>query len=120
MPVSVWLRNKMRCCLVLALVVLGSSSLVAKDKPVKYGADGYPVVKTHLAGDVDEYLNLEYLPAWRYSGDKSPRSDARMVLDLWVPKGRDDCPVVVYVHGGAYAAGSKFLSPACRPWGSVS
>ena len=43
------------------------------------------------------------------SGDKGVRRDYEMLLDLWVPKGRDDCPLVMYVHGGAYAEGNKSL-----------
>lgn len=40
-----------------------------------------------------------------------------MVLDLWVPKGRTDCPLVIYVHGGAYSGGSKYLSKGFKTLG---
>ena len=71
-------------------------------------------MKHRPTGDYDEYLNVRYLPAWRYSGDKGVRRDYEMLLDLWVPKGRDDCPLVMYVHGGAYAEGNKSLGGLYR------
>jgi len=80
------------------------------------GSDSYPEVRTTIDG-ADEFLNIEYLPAWRYSGDKSKRRDWEMTLDLWVPKGKTNCPLVVYVHGGAYSEGTKNLNAGYKALG---
>ena len=75
----------------LLALVLSSflvASLSAASKAPKLGPDGYPLVSSKPSEAADEYLNLHYLPAWRYTGDKSVRRDYEMVLDLWVPKAR--------------------------------
>ncbi|GEM_PF-1017098 len=100
----------------LLLLALPGSWLFAKEKPPQLGPDGYPLVKTRIQG-AEEFLNIEYLPEWRYSGDRSKRRDAQLVLDLWVPEGREACPLVVYVHGGAYSEGSKYLSKGLQALG---
>jgi acetyl esterase/lipase len=33
--------------------------------------------------------------------------DPRQVLDLWLPPGRTDCPLVIYVHGGGWRLGDR-------------
>ncbi len=79
-------------------------------------ADGEPMkdpagssTDKNLLESADAYLNLAYLPEWRYSGDKSGRRDNEMLLDLWVPKGAKNCALVMYCHGGTYTHGSKKL-----------
>src|SRR5437764_13368015 len=52
------------------------------------------------AREVTEVLNQSY-----YDGpDRDPR---RNVLDLYLPKGQKDFPVLVFVHGGGWSMGSK-------------
>jgi Chitobiase/beta-hexosaminidase C-terminal domain/alpha/beta hydrolase fold len=64
-----------------------------------------------LLENADAHLNLAYLPDWRYSGDKRGRRDDEMLLDLWVPKGAENCALVMYCHGGTYGHGTKNLGP---------
>ena len=89
-------------------VIIWTFFLIPIQATEKVGKHGYPWSNedTQMA-HVDAHLNLEYLPAWRYSGDKSERRDFEMVLDLWVPQGREACPLVIYVHGGSYTGGHK-------------
>lgn len=93
---------------ILIAVALGLGAIANAGAATSLGADGYPRVFEQPAG-ADAFLNIEYLPEWRYSGDKGARRDAEMLLDLWVPKGKSNCPLVVYVHGGAYSEGMKRL-----------
>lgn len=65
----------------------------------------------NLLENADAYLNLAYLPDWRYSGDKRGRRDDEMLLDLWIPKGAENCALVMYCHGGTYGHGTKNLGP---------
>jgi len=97
--------------LVLAVLLAGSLGAATRT-----GDGGYPEVRTQPAG-ADGFLNLEYLPAWRYSGDRGVRRDYEMTLDLWVPEGRENCPLVMYVHGGAYSQGTKRLNDGYRVLG---
>ena len=56
----------------------------------------------------------------RLSGDEPRRisnieygrvDDHRLLLDLYLPPGHDDPPLVVWIHGGAWRAGSKSKMP---------
>ena len=103
----------------IVAVVLSSflaASLSAASKEPKLGPDGYPLVTSKPSEAADEYLNLHYLPEWRYTGDKSVRRDYEMVLDLWVPKGKKNCPLIMYVHGGSYTGGTKHLGKGLEAW----
>src|SRR3954454_16134742 len=72
--------------------VIGILVVASLSSPVR--ADGPPDVA------VSEVLNQSY-----YDGpDRDPR---RNVLDLYVPKGQKDFPVLVFVHGGGWSMGSK-------------
>ncbi len=55
---------------------------------------GYPV---------DEIRGINYLPEYSFN----PRIDRDHQLDVFVPHGKKDCPVVVLVHGGAWIMGDN-------------
>ena len=52
------------------------------------------------AADPDQYLNLPY------ADDPSLQSNLN-TLDIYVPQGRQDCPVIVFLHGGTWFQGDK-------------
>ena len=54
------------------------------------------------AFEVDTRLNVPY------RADKDADPD-RHRLDLYLPKGKKDFPVLVFVHGGAWSTGNKGL-----------
>jgi len=80
-----------RIAAALLPALLGAGPLAAQDK-----AGTYPVEK---------HLNLAYNPA----KDADP---VRHKLDLYVPKGAKDFPVMMFVHGGAWTSGNKDLYAA--------
>lgn len=88
--------------LALILITLTASLLLAAD-----GKSALPK-HTEIEG-MNNFLALKYLPEERYSGDlTAPRGDYEMLLSLHVPKeGKGPFPVVFYVHGGGYGAGTK-------------
>ena len=51
----------------------------------------------------------------RYTGDKAERRDYEMTLDLWVPQGKDNCPLIMRVHGGSYNGGTNILANISLP-----
>lgn len=55
--------------------------------------------------EVEKQLNLAYNPA----KDADP---VKHKLDLYVPKGAKDFPVLMFVHGGSWKSGNKDLYPA--------
>ena len=57
---------------------------------------------------MENILGIRYLPDWRYTGNESRRGDYEMILHLHRPKvpKTERLPLVMYVHGGAYGAGS--------------
>lgn len=86
----------------VALQMLSADEVAKKDPASSLAA-------SNSLEDADAYLNLAYLPEWRYSGDKSGRRDNEMLLDLWVPKGAKHCALVMFCHGGTYTHGNKKL-----------
>ena len=56
-------------------------------------ADGFAVV---------EHRDIDYVPGKDYADDKDK-------LDVFMPEGVSDAPVVVYFHGGALQAGTKAI-----------
>jgi acetyl esterase/lipase len=77
-----------RIAAALLPALLGAAPLAAQDK-----ATSYPVEK---------HLNLAY----NMAKDADP---VRHKLDLYVPKGAKDFPVMVFVHGGMWRSGNKEL-----------
>jgi acetyl esterase/lipase len=80
-----------RIAAALLPALLGAAPLAADDKGTTY--------------PVEKHLNLAYNPA----RDADP---VRHKLDLYVPKGARDFPVMVFVHGGMWRSGSKDLYAA--------
>jgi acetyl esterase/lipase len=80
-----------RIAAALIPVLLGAAPLAAQDKANTYA--------------VDKHLNLAY----NTSKDADP---VRHKLDLYVPKGAKDFPVMMFVHGGAWTSGNKDLYAA--------
>ncbi len=63
-------------------------------------AEDSPAAPTAPAGDVEEIKDLAY-----YDGkDADPQKHQ---LDLYLPEGRKDFPVLFFVHGGAWRSGDK-------------
>jgi acetyl esterase/lipase len=67
----------------------------------------YPVAaeEPKAAFAVEKHLNLAYNPA----KDTDP---VRHKLDVYVPKGAKDAPVMMFVHGGSWRSGNKDLYAA--------
>ncbi len=100
----------------VALTTHGPVRGVRKDgvsifKGVRYGADTQPVrfekprAPSAWTDPVDAF---EYGPACPQRGDKEAQSEDCLFLNIWTPGLADggDRPVMIYFHGGAYAAGS--------------
>lgn len=77
-----------RIAAALLPALLGAGPLAAQDKAGSYA--------------VEKHLNLAYNTA----KDADP---VRHKLDLYVPKGAKDFPVMVFVHGGMWRSGNKEL-----------
>jgi acetyl esterase/lipase len=80
-----------RIATALIPALLGAAPLAAQDK-----------ANTHA---VEKHLNLAY----NLAKDADP---VRHKLDLYVPKGAKDFPVMMFVHGGAWTSGNKDLYAA--------
>lgn len=81
---------------ILALAALGGvigsvASVVSDDKPA-----------APATFEVESHANIPY----RSDKDADP---ARHILDVYVPKGQKDFPVVLFVHGGSWDSGNKYL-----------
>jgi acetyl esterase/lipase len=59
-----------------------------------------PLCASDLRSAVDTHTNLTY-----YSGEGADKYRHR--LDLYVPKGKRDVPVMMFVHGGGFTVGIK-------------
>jgi acetyl esterase/lipase len=70
--------------------------------PSRPRADEDPAVLTGGNYEVQEVRDLAY-----YKGDGA--DPVRHKLDLYLPRGRKDYPVLFFVHGGAWVSGTKQL-----------
>jgi acetyl esterase/lipase len=61
-----------------------------------------PAAKSGGHFDVEEVKNVAY-----YDGDGADR--VKHKLDLYLPKGQKDFPVLLFVHGGGWTTGDKWL-----------
>jgi acetyl esterase/lipase len=90
------LRRRWSCPVVAAVLLLaGPPACRAVGSPPR--VDPPPFLRTYEA---DEVLNVAY-----YQGRDA--DDYRHRLDLFLPKGLRDYPVLVFVHGGAWMIGDK-------------
>ena len=64
----------------------------------------------------DAYSEIKDIP-YKSSGDSYVTE--RCVLDVYYPEGKQDCPVVVWFHGGGLTGGSKGISSRLREKGYV-
>src|SRR5271165_5831378 len=89
-----------RYWLIGILVALGTSALVqAADQPKPQRPQGKPA----QPADMQVHRDLEYVAG----------GHARNKLDLYLPAKADHpLPVIVWIHGGGWAAGSKEGCPA--------
>jgi len=78
----------------VATITLAAGFAPAREKPV--------VAEARMTEyEVERLADLEY-----HSG---PDVDIRHKLDLYVPTGAKNYPVMIYIHGGAWKSGSKTL-----------
>ena len=80
-----------RLAAALLPALLGAAPLTAQDRGTTY--------------PVEKHLNLAYNPA-------KDADRVRHKLDLYVPKGARDFPVMTFVHGGMWRSGNKDLYAA--------
>ena len=72
---------------------LAAAALLAIAPASAAGADGFAIV---------EHRDIDYIAGTDYAEDKDK-------LDVFMPEGLSDAPVVVYFHGGALQAGTKAI-----------
>jgi acetyl esterase/lipase len=72
---------------------LAAAALLAIAPASAAGADGFAIV---------EHRDIDYIAGKDYAEDKDK-------LDVFMPEGVSDAPVVVYFHGGALQAGTKAI-----------
>lgn len=61
---------------------------------------------TSAAADPSERFEVEVVKDLAYNPAKDADAD-RQKLDLYLPKGKKDFPVLVFVHGGGYQKGDR-------------
>ena len=87
-------------------VVVLASSLLAQPAPgsgERPGGNLRPPQRTQpLPPGVEALRDIEYVPA----------GHERQKLDLYLPKDGNKRPLIIWVHGGAWRAGSKANCPA--------
>jgi acetyl esterase/lipase len=83
------------------LLVLWAALAAASLAPARARADEKPVL-TGGNYEVEEVRDVAY-----YRGDDADA--VRHKLDLYLPRGRKDFPVLFFVHGGAWVSGTKQL-----------
>jgi hypothetical protein len=88
--------HRFRLAMVLLIVLWGGVATASNRRSLK------------MPG-VQEHFDLRYLPEHRYTGATGDRGDTEMTLDLYIPAGRGPFPMVMYVHGGSYSGGSKYV-----------
>src|SRR5947209_6101335 len=88
-------RRRRLLALLPGLVVAGLAGCRVSSVPL-WG----PARQAEPAGEVRRVLDVPYY-------DGPGKDDFRHRLDLYLPKGRTDYPVVVLVHGGAWIMGDN-------------
>lgn len=68
----------------------------------KYGDCSYQ----HRAFDDDAVVNAFYHKEFR-KGLSFTYSEDCLVLNIWAPKNAQNCPVLIYIHGGSFTGGSS-------------
>ena len=91
---------------------------VAMFRGIRYGADtrNTAIQPPDAPEPWHEVVDaLEYGPASRSPGSTEKTSEDCLFLNVWTPSSGDAArrPVLVYIHGGAYASGLGF-EPALR------
>ncbi len=82
------------------LAVAAAASLILATPAVRGGERVRTIEKAPAKYAVEEYLNVTY-----FLGDEADA--VRHKLDLYLPKGKKDYPVLVFIHGGAWMFGDK-------------
>jgi acetyl esterase/lipase len=89
--------------LLLTVSIVGViSSTTADDGKVPFESRADDKATSPAAFEVEKHRNIPYRT------DKEADPD-RHKLDVYVPKGQKDFPVVLFVHGGGWDSGSKAL-----------
>lgn len=79
---------------IVATMTLAAGMSPAREKPA--------AAETRMTEyEVERHADLEYVTG--------PDADIRHKLDLYVPVGAKNWPVIIYIHGGAWKQGSKTL-----------
>ena len=73
-----------------AAILLGSFGLMVNGQPA-------PSATASLPAGTSLHRDLAYVPG----------GHERQKLDLYIPKGAGKLPLLIYIHGGAFMAGSK-------------
>jgi len=68
---------------------------------VKFGSCSYQ----HRAFDDDAKVNAFYHKEFR-RGLSFAYSEDCLFLNIWAPKRAENCPVLIYIHGGSFTGGS--------------
>lgn len=79
---------------VVAVVSFAAGVAPAREKPVAAEA-------RMTEYEVERHADIEYVDG--------PEADVRHKLDLYIPTGAKNYPVMIYIHGGAWKSGSKLL-----------
>ncbi len=99
------MKNRLRFGLVVVLAAVAASSAISQQRPAnrapRPGVTGVPA----LPEGTKTLRDIAYVP----SGHERQR------LDLYVPAGATKpLPLIIWIHGGAWKAGSKERCPALR------
>jgi acetyl esterase/lipase len=76
------------------LLIVSSATLILASPALRAEERTPTTEKAPAKYEVEEHLNLTY-----FDGDEADAT--RHKLDLFLPKGRKDYPVLVFIHGGA-------------------
>jgi acetyl esterase/lipase len=82
------------------LLAAAAATLILASPAVRGDEPARATEKAPAKYEVEEHLNLTY-----FDGDEADA--VRHKLDLFLPKGKKDYPVLVFLHGGAWMFGDK-------------